>query len=178
MVRSSHHLPLPSLPPSRVVLYSPFAPPPLSLSSSPAAGEVRRREPGAAISPHRIYRADPDPQKAYQYVNESPTGTTVTPLIPPPHCIYRYYIGGQISRMPATFFQTLPFRPWLAFSSNATPDEPHAPSRHSNYEFDTDAVRVSRFRKHTYRSPRECIYWLISPHHKTPNSEYSRSFEF
>ncbi|KYQ60363.1 hypothetical protein ALC60_00771 [Trachymyrmex zeteki] len=28
------------------------------------------------------------------------------PADPPPICIYRHYIGGQISRMPATFFQT------------------------------------------------------------------------
>ncbi|KYM92440.1 hypothetical protein ALC53_00895, partial [Atta colombica] len=58
------------------------------------------------------------------------------PADPPPHCIYRYYIGGQISRMPATFFQ----------------------------------------RKHTYRSPRECICWLISPHHKTPNRGFVSLF--
>lgn len=79
MVRSSHHLPLPSLPPPRVVLCSPFAV--LSLSLLPRHRESSKESPGtgAAISPHRIYRADPDPQRAYQYVNESPTGTTVTP---------------------------------------------------------------------------------------------------
>lgn len=49
MVRSSHHLPLPSLPPPRVVLCSPFSPCPPPPPPAPPAGkfegelELRRR---------------------------------------------------------------------------------------------------------------------------------------
>ncbi|EFN83384.1 hypothetical protein EAI_02196 [Harpegnathos saltator] len=53
--------------------------------ASSSSGKVRRSSgSGAAISPHRIYRADPNPQRAYQYVNESPTGTPPPQPQPPP----------------------------------------------------------------------------------------------
>ncbi|KYN29635.1 hypothetical protein ALC57_00898, partial [Trachymyrmex cornetzi] len=45
---------------------------------------------------------------------------------PPPLCIYRHYIGGQISRMPATFFQgaSFPnFRHNLPFHGSPSRDE-------------------------------------------------------
>lgn len=78
MVRSSHHLPLPSLPPPRVVLCSPF----VSLLPSPTAEEVRRRARRRGIAASHLSRRPGPAERAYQYVNESPTGTTITPLIP------------------------------------------------------------------------------------------------
>jgi len=124
MVRSSHHLPLPSLPPPRVVLCFLFA---VSLSSSLVAEKVRRRpgDSGAAVSLYRIYRADPNPQRAYQYVNESPTGTTVIPLVPCPSVsIYRHYIGGNRYLACRSHFFSSPPRPdvpWTRFLFGCNP---------------------------------------------------------
>lgn len=181
MVRSSHHLPLPSLPPPRVVLCSPFSPPlsssPSSTSSRSPSGKVRRSS-GAAVSPHRIYRADPNPQRAYQYVNESPTGTTTTTITTvvtsdapfPPACPIDY-IGGRISHMPATFFRPSEssgsslslslFLPTPVRFSHALPPLNRAPSRHSNYEFDIDASHrgvSSAFGDSCVHPRRECTY--------------------
>jgi len=162
MVRSSHHLPLPSLPPPRVVLCFVSLLPRRRESSKESLGS------GAVVSPHRIYRADP--QRAYQYVNESPTGTTVIPLVLHPSVYIDTISGDRYLACRPHFFSSPPHPnvPPSCFLFGCNPDEPYAPSRHSNYEFDTDALcRVSRFLKHTYCLPRECICWLISPHHKT-----------
>lgn len=129
MVRSSHpfvrDLPLLSSPPPHLVLCSP---PALSLRRiplSPATAEVGKEYPssGAAISPHRIYRfTDPKARRAYQYVNESPTGnhrrptSSSPPPPPPPHSflsslgIYRHYIRGDAHKYLACrphFFRSL-----------------------------------------------------------------------
>lgn len=136
MVRSSHHLPLPSLPPPRVVL-PPSPRPPL-----PPRKFEEVLDSGAAVSPHRIYREDPQRkrergrERTYQYVNESPTGTpSLAPSLPSWY-ISMLYRRTDISHAGHTFFRS----PILVrlLSSDATPDEPRAPSRHSNYEFDTD----------------------------------------
>lgn len=103
MVRSSHHLPLPSLPPPRVVLYSPFAVSLLLLRRRESSKESP--DSGAAVSPHRIYRADPDPQRAYQYVNESPTGTTVIQLVPRPSVYIDTISGDRYLACRPHFFQ-------------------------------------------------------------------------
>lgn len=127
MVRSSHHLPLPSLPPPRVVLCSLFVVSLfLFLSFFPSSRKFEGDpDSGAAVSPHRIYRADPNPQRAYQYVNESPTGTTVTPLVPRPSVsIYRHYIGEDRYLACRPHFFSSPPRPdvpWTRFLFGCNP---------------------------------------------------------
>lgn len=107
MVRSSHHLPLPSLPPPRVVLCSPFAVSlSLSLSSSPA--EKVEGEPGLrrrGIAALHLSRGL-GPAESLPICKRVADGHHCHPAGSPPLDIYRHYIGGQISRMPATFFQS------------------------------------------------------------------------
>lgn len=82
----------------------------------PAIEEVRREYPssGAAVSPHRIYRfTDPKARRAYQYVNESPTGTTSLVLLSSPlfsPSVYIDIISGESHKYLACrphFFRSL-----------------------------------------------------------------------
>lgn len=117
MVRSSHHLPLPSLPPPRVLLCSPFLHvlPCLLLlfllllhlrQESSKESALRRRD----IAASHLSRGPRPTENLLICKRVSPTGTTS--LLPPSLapgiyiCIYRCYIGRQISRMPANIFRS------------------------------------------------------------------------
>lgn len=130
MVRSSHHLPLPSLPPPRVVLCSPFAMSlSLSSSSSPLPPRKFEGEPGLrrrGIAASHLSRG-PGPAESLPICKRVADGHHCHPAAPPPLGIYRHYIGGQISRMPATFFQspTSPGRSPVSLSLRVQPPVNH-----------------------------------------------------
>lgn len=87
MVRSSHHLALPSLPPPRAQFFTPSLPPRsrrvfhhhllLLLLHRESSKEPGLRRRGIAAS--HLSRGPGPAERAYQYVNESPTGTTIPP---------------------------------------------------------------------------------------------------
>lgn len=101
--------------------------------------KVRRNldDCGAAISSHRIYRADPGPQKElYQYVNESPTATITSLLLHFLSASLSQYISmlyreTDISYAGHIFFEISPRYPVrdiprLAFSFGATLGKPYS----------------------------------------------------
>lgn len=137
--------------------------------SSPAEKVRRSLDSGAAVSPHRIYRADPRPrrkrERTYQYVNESPTGTTtIARSLARSLCIYRCYISEDryLACRHATFFRSPTS---FAFSRRMQPPMNRAlprdiPITNSTPIGAPPCLPVSG----TYVSspPRKCVYWLMS----------------